>query len=144
MVPKGEPSFPHPLGVSLVDGGANVALYSSVAEAVSFATFDAAGAETSHPLTWVDSDIWHGFVPGVVPGEEYGFRVTGPYAPSHGMRCNPNKLLLDPYGRSVTGNVAWRPSWNGDVASGSDGPDPTDSGSDAPRSVVVESRFDWG
>jgi glycogen operon protein len=136
----GEPSFPHPLGVSVVDGGVNVALYSSVAEGVSFSTFDAVGAETRHPLTLVDSDIWHGFVPGVAPGQEYGFRVTGPYAPPAGTRCNPSKLLLDPYGRSVTGNLTWKPSLSG----GTDAPDGTDSAPDAPRSVVVQSSFDWG
>jgi len=144
MTPTGEPSFPHPLGVSLADGGVNVALYSSVADAVWFSTFDESGTETRHPLTWVDSDIWHGFVPGVGSGQEYGFRVAGPYAPSAGLRGNPNKLLLDPYGRAVSGNLVWRPSWNGAATDGSDGPDPTDSGPDAPRSVVVDSRFDWG
>ena len=107
------PSFPYPLGVSTVDGGVNVALYSSVADGVSFSTFDANGAESRHPLTLADSDIWHGFVPEIPPGQEYGFRVSGPYSPPTGARCNPAKLLLDPYGRSVTGNLAWRPSWNG-------------------------------
>jgi isoamylase len=123
-----------------VDGGVNAAVYSSVADAVQLCTFDADGAEARHQLTLVDSDIWHGFVPDLAPGREYGFRVFGPHSPSTGSRCNPRKLLLDPYGRSVTGNLAWRPSWNG----GADTPDPVDSASDAPRSVVVQSDFDWG
>jgi isoamylase len=139
----GEPSFPYPLGVSVVTGGANVALYSSVAEAVSMSTFDSRGVETAHPLRLADSDIWHGFVAGVGPGQEYGFRVSGPYSPSTGARCNPSKLLLDPYGRSVTGNLAWTPSWSG-TAAGLDAPDLTDSAPQAPRSVVVRSAFDWG
>jgi isoamylase len=143
MTLSGEPSFPYPLGVSLADGGVNVALHSSVAEGVDLATFDAAGNESRHPLTTADSDIWHGFVPGVGPGQEYGFRVAGPYAPSAGIRCNPSKLLLDPYGRSVTGNLTWKPSWNGALADGSDAPDRTDSAPDAPRSVLVQSGFDW-
>jgi len=138
----GEPSFPHPLGVTPVDGGVNVALYSSVADQVTFCTFDASGAETGHPLTLVDSDIWHATVPGVGVGQQYGFRVAGPYAPGDGLRCNPAKLLLDPYGRSVAGNLAWRPSWNGD--SGSGGPDPVDSAPDTPRSVISGDAFDWG
>jgi isoamylase len=138
---SGEPSFPHPLGVSVVDGGVNVALFSSVAEAVSFSTFDGAGAESAHALTLADSDIWHGFVPGIGAGQEYGFRVTGPYAPPAGTRCNPSKLLLDPYGRSVTGNLVWKPSWSG---GGADAPDGVDSAPDAPRSVVTQSSFDWG
>jgi len=129
--------------VTLVDGGVDVALYSSVADGVSFSTFDAAGAETRHPLTLVDSDIWHGFVPGIGLGQEYGFRVSGPYSPSTGARCNPAKLLLDPYGTAVTGNLTWRPSWNGGVA-GSGVPDPNDSAPDAPRSVITGSTFDWG
>ena len=140
----GERSFPYPLGVSVADGGVNVALYSSVADKVYLSTFDAGGAETRHQLPLVDSDIWHGFIPGIAPGQEYGFRVSGPYSPPAGTRCNPAKLLLDPYGRSVAGNLAWRPSWNGAAAGQDDAPDPADSGPDAPRSVVVRSTFDWG
>jgi glycogen operon protein len=130
--------------VTVTDRGVNVAVYSRVAQAIQFSTFDASGAETRHPLTLVDGDVWHGFVPGVAAGEEYGLRVVGPYSPSTGARCNPNKLLLDPYGRSVTGNLVWKPSWNGAVSAVSDTPDQTDSAPDAPRSVVVASSFDWG
>jgi isoamylase len=144
MIPPGERSFPYPLGVTLADGGVNAALYSSVADKVYLSIFDAEGAETRHQLTQVDSDVWHGFLPGVGPGQEYGFRVSGPYAPPAGARCNPAKLLLDPYGRSVTGNLTWRPSWNGAAAADPNAPDPADSGPDAPRSVVVRSTFDWG
>jgi len=144
MNPPGEPSFPHPLGVSIADGGVNVALYSSVAEAVSFSTFDPDGSETRHRLATADSDIWHGFIAGTALGQEYGFRVSGPYSPSTGARCNPSKLLLDPYGRSVTGNLGSKPSWNGAATAGTDSPDQTDSAPDAPRSVVVQSTFDWG
>jgi isoamylase len=140
MAPSGEASFPHPLGVSVVDGGVNVALYSSVAEGVSLSTFDGAGGETRHALTLADSDIWHGIVAGVAPGDEYGFRIEGPFSPAQGARCNAHKLLLDPYGRSVTGNLTWKPSWNG----GADAADGADSAADAPRSVVVQSAFDWG
>jgi isoamylase len=142
VTPSGATSFPYPLGVTIVDGGVNVALYSSVAEAISFSTFDADGSERRHALTLADSDIWHGFIPGIEPGQEYGFRVSGPYSPSTGTRCNPSKLLLDPYGRSVTGNLTWKPAWNGADAAGA--PDPTDSAPDAPRSVVAQSTFDWG
>jgi isoamylase len=143
MTDSGGRSFPYPLGVSITDSGVNVALYSSVANKVYLSTFDAAGAETRHQLTLADSDIWHGFIPGIGPGQQYGFRVFGPYAPPAGARCNPAKLLLDPYGRSVTGNLAWRTSWNG-ATGHPDTPDAVDSGPDAPRSVVVQSTFDWG
>ena len=76
MTVPGEPSFPHPLGVSFVDGGVNVALYSSVAEGICFSTFDASGSESRHALTLADSDIWHSFIPGIESGQEYGFRRT--------------------------------------------------------------------
>ena len=139
-----EESFPFPLGVSVVDGGVNVALYSSVATSVTFCTFDQSGAEQAHPVTLVDSDIWHGFFAGVTPGQQYGFRVDGPYDPASGAWCNQAKLLLDPYGRSVSGNLTWKPSWDGGNPAGSTTPDATDSAPDAPRSVVVQSAFDWG
>ena len=86
MTDPGERSFPYPLGVSLADGGANVALYSTVADKVYLSTFDAAGAETRQQLAQVDSDIWHAFIPGIGPGLEYGFRVLGPYSPAAGAR----------------------------------------------------------
>jgi isoamylase len=144
MTLAGERSFPYPLGVSIVDGGVNAAVYSSVADEVFLSAFDASGAETRHQLTLADSDIWHGAIPGIGPGQQYGFRVSGPYSPSSGVRCNPAKLLLDPYGRSIAGNLAWKPSWSGAAAAEPDAPDPADSGPDAPRSVVVQSAFDWG
>jgi isoamylase len=144
MTLAGERSFPYPLGVSIVDGGVNAALYSSVADEVFLSAFDASGAETRYQLTLADSDIWHGVIPGIGPGQEYGFRISGPYAPSSGVRCNPAKLLLDPYGRSITGNLAWKPSWSGAATAEPDAPDPADSGPDAPRSVLVQSTFDWG
>jgi isoamylase len=129
--------------VTPTDGGVNIAVHSSVADGVSFSTFDSAGSETRHPLTSADGDIWHGFVAGIQPGQEYGFRVSGPHTPASGARCNPNKLLLDPYGRAVTGNLAWKPSWNGAAAAAPDQPDPADSAADAPRSVVTQDAFDW-
>ena len=128
-----------------MDGGVNVALYSTVAGSVAFCTFDAAGNETQHPLSLVDGDIWHAWFRGIAAGQEYGFRVTGPFSPpTSGARCNPAKLLLDPYGRAITGNLSWKSSWNGAAAGDPNAPDGTDSAPDAPRSVVVESTFDWG
>jgi glycogen operon protein len=137
-------SSPYPLGVSLVDGGVNVALYSSVATGVTFCTFAADGEEQGFRLTLADSDIWHGFVPGIAVGQEYGFRVDGPFDPAIGVRCNSAKLLLDPYARSMAGNLAWKPSWNGSNPPGSVTPDATDSAPDAPKSVVTASALDWG
>ena len=144
MTIAGEATYPFPLGVTVDDTGINAAIYSSVASQVQLCTFDAAGAETARVLDQVDSDIWHGAFAGIKPGDQYGFRVSGPYDPSSGSRCNPAKLLLDPYAKSVAGNLSWRSSWNGARPGSPDHPDATDSAPDAPRSVVTASSFDWG
>ena len=87
MAVQRECSFPYSLGVTIMNGGVNVAFYSSVADTVYLSTFDATGTETRHQLTQVDSDIWHGLIPGIGPGQGYGFRVSGPYSPPTGTRC---------------------------------------------------------
>ncbi len=94
------PGSRYPLGATLVDGGANVAVHSSVAERVELCLFDETGAETRFDLHG-DADVWHGFVPGLAAGQAYGFRVHGPYDPASGARCNPAKLLLDPYAKAI-------------------------------------------
>jgi isoamylase len=137
------PGTPYPLGVTVAPAGVNVAVHSGLADSVDVCLFADDGSEKRLPLVTVDGDVWHGFLNGVMPGHQYGFRVSGPYNVSAGLRCNPNKLLLDPYGRSVAGNVAWRPSWNGFDQSRPDQPDAHDSGQDAPHSVVVDTSFDW-
>ena len=81
----------------------NVAVYSSVADQVLFCLFDEDGTEILFSLPGMDAGVWHGFVEGVGPGHAYGFRVRGPYNPASGARCNPAKLLLDPYARAVAG-----------------------------------------
>ncbi len=87
------------------DGGVNFALASDVAESVTLCLFDEHGAESRVPLTTVDDGVWHGFVPGVGAGQAYGYRVDGPFDPGRSLRTNPNKLLLDPYARVVTGRL---------------------------------------
>ncbi len=89
--------------------GTNFALASSVATSVTLCLFDAAGTETQIPLPDNDADIWHAFVPGVGPGQSYGYRVDGPWDPAQGLRCNPAKLLLDPYAKAVSGTVSFGP-----------------------------------
>ena len=84
--------------------GTNFALASAVADSVTLCLFDEAGTETQIPLTDNDADIWHAFVPGVGPGQAYGYRVGGPWDPARGLRCNPAKLLLDPYAKAVSRN----------------------------------------
>src|SRR4051812_38572521 len=94
-----------PLGVHFTGGGANVAVYSSVADEVLLCLFDENGQETQLSLPGMDAGVWHGFVDGVQPGQLYGFRVVGPYQPAAGPRCNPSKLLIDPYAKAISGTV---------------------------------------
>ena len=100
-------SFPYPLGVTLRGGVANVAVYSSTADAVEFCCFDAAGAETRTPLSERTGHVFHGLVDGVTPGTRYGLRVHGAWDPAAGLRHNPNKLLLDPHATAICGDYAW-------------------------------------
>jgi glycogen operon protein len=125
--------------------GTNFSVFSSVATGVDLCLFDDDGSETRHPLTEVDGDRWHGYLYGVGPGTRYGFRVHGPYDPSRGVRCNPAKLLLDPYAKAVDGAVEWNPALSPyDLASGDDRIcDDQDSAPFMPKSVVVDRRFDW-
>ena len=85
--------------------------------------FDEAGAETQIPMRDYDAGVWHVFVPGVGPGQAYGYRATGPYDPARGVRCNPAKLLLDPYARAVTGTVTFGPEVLGYSAGDPDAPE---------------------
>src|SRR5208283_3432672 len=111
--PAALPGSPFVLGATpgqhLGVAGTNFALASSMASGVTLCLFDAAGTETQIPLTDNDADIWYGFVPGVGPGQSYGYRVSGPWDPAQGLRCNPAKLLLDPYARAVAGTVTFGP-----------------------------------
>ena len=107
------PGRPSPLGATPLEGGINFAVASSVAEAAEVCLFSESGEETRYQLPDYDGGIWHGFVPGVRPGQAYGFRVHGPYNAAQGLRCNPAKLLLDPYGKAVSGirvSVSWASS----------------------------------
>jgi isoamylase len=133
-----------PLGARIVDGGTNFAVASEVAEQVILCMFDEAGTETQLPLQELDAGVWHGFVPGVAAGQRYGYRATGPYDPSAGLRCNPAKLLLDPYGLAMHGDVAWGPEVLGYPLGDPDGRSDLDSAASMPRSLVVDAAFDWG
>lgn len=103
------PGSPAPLGARFHTGpggvpGTNFALWAGGAEAVDICLFDDDGREVRHPLTELTHEIWHGFLPGVRPGQRYGFRVHGRWDPWTGARWNPAKLLLDPYARAVDGD----------------------------------------
>jgi glycogen operon protein len=137
------PGTPFPLGATPKDDGTNFAVASGVADGMVLCLFDRSGAETQIPLLDCDAGVWHGFVPGVGPGQAYGYRATGPYDPTRGVRCNPAKLLLDPYARATTGAVRFGPEVLGHVEGNPDSPSELDSAGCVPRSLVVDSRFAW-
>jgi len=127
---------PVPLGARPQDGGTTFAVSSDVATSVTLCLFDEAGTEEQLPMPAYDAGVWRGFVPGVGRGQRYGYRVDGPYNPGAGHRCNPAKLLLDPYARAIEGDVRWEPSLLGTNAD--------DSAGATARSIVVDTAFDWG
>jgi isoamylase len=139
---------PPPMGVSLTPDGAEFAVLARHAESVDLCLFDDDGAERRVPLRRRAYGIWWDHVPGVGPGQRYGYRVHGPWAPHEGHRHNPAKLLVDPYARAVDGEVGWGPEvhghqvddrWSGDGTSRDD----RDSAAYVPRSVVLDDGFDW-
>ena len=132
-----------PYGARCDDTGASFALFSSVAEAVDLCLFDESGHETRWSLEQGDAYLWKGYLPSVRPGQQYGFRVHGPWNPAAGARCNPAKLLLDPYARAVAGEVRWDPAVFGHAADDPDRADDTDSAPYVPRSVVMAEDYDW-
>jgi isoamylase len=135
------PGHHSPLGVTYDGDGVNVAAWAPEATALEYCRFDD-GKETRLTLTEQTDGVWHGYVPGVRPGESYGFRVDGPWDPASGRMFNSAKLMLDPYARAIDGGV----DADSAVLSAIDErgrPEPTDSAPYVPRSVVVDSHFDW-
>ena len=137
----------YPLGASYDGAGVNFALYSQVAQKVELCLFDEHDAETRIEMTEQNSYVWHNYIPGLQPRQRYGYRVYGPYDPVHGLRCNPNKLLLDPYAKAIEGNI------DGDESLFSywfKSPDDTsamndlDSAAHTMKSAVINPYFDWG
>jgi isoamylase len=138
------PGTAYPLGATWDGSGTNFALFSEVADRVELCLFDDAGAETQIELSEVDGFVWHCYLPGVGPGQRYGYRVSGPYEPRSGHRCNPAKLLLDPYGKAVDGGLRWDPAVFGYQPGHPDLPSDSDSAPFMPRSVVINPYFAWG
>jgi glycogen operon protein len=139
------PGTAYPLG-SVWDGsGTNFAIFSEVAELVELCLFGDEGTETRIRLTEVDGFVWHCYLPDVGPGQRYGYRVHGPYDPGRGHRCNPAKLLIDPYGKAVDGEVRWGPAVYA-YRQGARDPDAVNTDDSAPfmpRNVVINPYFDW-
>jgi isoamylase len=137
------PGTPYPLGATYDGAGTNFAVFSEVADSVELALFDDDGNETRVTLPEYDAFVWHGYLPGVSPGQRYGFRVHGPYEPAAGNRCNPNKLLLDPYAKAIEGQVDWDESLYGYPFGSPDERNDADSAPHAMKSVVINPYFDW-
>ncbi len=143
-VEVGEPS---PLGSTWDGRGVNFALFSKHAAAVDLCLFDGAGVETRVPVASRTMHVWHVYVPGLAPGQRYGWRVHGPYAPEKGDRFNRNKLLVDPYARDLDSVLDVRGpvyAYPRDKALDDLLFDSRDDASFKPKSIVVDSRFDWG
>ena len=137
------PGDPYPLGSTYDGAGTNFALFSDIAEKVELCLIDADGAETRIPLEEVDAHIWHCYLPGIMPGQRYAYRVHGPYDPANGHRCDPNKLLVDPYAKAFDGDFDGHKSlFSYDID------DPSQRNTDdslghTMTSVVINPFFDW-
>jgi len=139
------PGQPYPLGATYDGAGTNFSLFSEVAEKVELCLFDQRGRETRIEVPEVTGFVWHGYLPAIGPGQRYGYRVHGPYDPQHGLRCNPKKLLLDPYAKAIVGELQWHEAVFGYRFDDPDGPpNKLDSARHVPRSVVASPFFDWG
>ena len=140
---------PHQLGATWNGRGTNFALFSAHAEKVELCLFDRQGRRELERIALPErtEDVWHGFIADVIPGQVYGYRVHGPYAPEQGHRFNPNKLLLDPYGKRVFGRIVWSDAHFG-YRAGSHRADLSfdrrDNSRGMPKSVVVDDAFTWG
>jgi isoamylase len=134
---------PYPLGAHVEGDGANFAVSSEIATAVEVCLFAADGAEERVALPSRAAHIWHGFLPGVGPGQRYGLRVHGPWAPGEGLRCNPSKLLLDPHATAIEGEVDWGEAVFGHRFDAPEERNVEDSAPNMPRCVVTASDFEW-
>ena len=138
------PGRPYPLGATYDGTGTNFSLFSEVAESVELCLFDDSGTETRVDPPRNHAFCRHGYLPGVEPGQRYGFRVHGPWAPEKGLRCNPAKLLLDPYAKAIEGQVEWDEAVFPYRFDKPEGPaNDEDSAPFVPKSVVINPFFDW-
>ena len=141
------PGQSYPLGSTYDGAGTNFALFSDIADKVELCLLDKENNETRVELTEVDANIWHAYLPGIQPGQRYGYRVHGPYDPANGHRCDPSKLLVDPYSRAFDGEYDGDPSlFSYDITDpeNPDGRNTEDSLGHTMKSVVVNPFFDWG
>jgi len=140
-----EAGHPYPLGATWDGAGVNFALFSQHAQRVELCLLDEQGHERRFRLPECTDHVWHGYIPELLPGQRYGYRVHGPYQPERGHRFNPHKLLLDPYARAIGRDLTWNDALFGYTIGKDDlSQDHRDSGGVAPLSVVVEGSFNWG
>ena len=141
------PGTAYPLGATFDGSGTNFALFSEVAERVELCLIDTGRRgkvkETRVELTEVDAYVWHCYLPAVQPGQRYGYRVHGPWDPANGLRCNPNKLLLDPYAKATSGAIDWDQSLFGYDFGDPDSRNDDDSATHMTYGVVINPFFDW-
>lgn len=145
---KPQDGYPYPLGSTYDGKGVNFSLFSTHAEKVELCLFDEFGVNeiARYAITESDNNIWHIYLPDIKPEQIYGYRVYGPYKPMEGHRFNPNKLLIDPYGKKLTGKLIWHKAIFG---YDTDSPEKDlsfstlDSAPYVPKSVVVDDTFDW-
>lgn len=138
------PGTPYPLGATFDGTGTNFSIFSEIAQAVELCLFDAAGKETRVRLPEVTGFCWHGYLPGIIPGQRYAYRVHGPWNPAQGHRCNPAKLLLDPYAKAIENQLQWNDALFGyRVDKNPDAISNSDSAAYLPKCVVHQPHFDW-
>ncbi len=142
------PGKPYPLGATWDGNGVNFALFSENATGVELCLFDQDGKREGARIRLLErtNQVWHGYVPGLAPGQRYGYRVQGPYEPGNGHRFNPAKLLLDPYAKAIDGTLEWSDALFGyriGDASADLSRDDRDSAASLPKCVVVDSAYDW-
>jgi glycogen operon protein len=147
MTLKDYPGSPYPLGATWDRSGVNFALFAENATGVELCLFDGPGATRESyrlKLTERSHQVWHAYLPGIKPGQLYGYRVHGPFEPENGHRFNPHKLLIDPYAKAISGTVHWHDSLFGYRIGDDDlSFSPSDSAPYIPKGVVIDDRFDW-
>ncbi len=144
MSTKAWPGDAYPLGATFDGEGTNFAIYAENADRVELCLFDDENNERSIRLEEITAFTHHGYVPGVGPGQRYGYRVHGPWSPADGLLFNSAKLLLDPYAKAIEGEVEWSEAVFSHQAHHPDRISEVDSAPFVPRSIVIDPHFDWG
>jgi glycogen operon protein len=145
------PGDPFPLGATWDGEGTNFSLWSENSTGAELCLFDEAGAERRIRMVERTAHNWHCYLPGIGPGQRYGYRVAGPYEPEHGHRFNSKKLLIDPYAKAIDGEIDWGaanvlpyvPAMGDDLEVADLEPDDEDSAAAIPKSLVIDPAFDW-